>query len=159
MTTLVLETEPVATHVELTDDWLTVHLADGRAVSVPIDWFPRLRHGSPAERSNWRLLGQGDAIEWVDLDEFIGVEALLAGRRSGESQSSLDKWLGGRDRAEGSSIIGIVEYRRPRGGATWHWCSACSFYPQTDFETVRVKPSSGELCNECRAKELAKQFG
>jgi Protein of unknown function (DUF2442) len=151
---------PTATHVEVTDDWLTVHLADGRAVSVPIEWFPRLLHGSPAERSNWRLLGQGDAIEWVELDEFIGVEALLAGRRSGESQSSLEKWLAGRDRAEVSGIIRIVEYRRRRGGAaTWHWCSACSFYPQTDFETVHVKPSSGELCNVCRAKEFAKRCG
>lgn len=93
MTTLVLETEPLATHVEVSDERLTVSLADGRAVSVPIEWFPRLLHGTARERSEWRLLGDGDAIEWAGLDEHVGIEALLAGRRSGESRASLERWL------------------------------------------------------------------
>ena len=96
MTTLVLETDPVATHVEVTEHRLTVHLEDGRVVSVPLSWFPRLQHGSPQERENWRLLGEGDGIEWQDLDEHIGVGGLLAGRKSGESTASFNRWLGAR---------------------------------------------------------------
>jgi hypothetical protein len=87
---------PVAKHVAVTDDALTVDLSDGRTISVPIAWFPRLTHGTPAERSNWSLIGGGEGIHWSDLDEDISVESLLAGRRSGESQNSLRRWLQGR---------------------------------------------------------------
>ena len=93
MTTLVLEQEPAATNVTVIDDKLVVDLADGRSLIVPLDWYPRLLHGSPNERCNWRLLGDGYGIEWPDLDEHIGVEGLLAGRRSGESEDSLRRWL------------------------------------------------------------------
>lgn len=96
MTTLLLETDPLATHAEVSDEQLTVHLADGRVVSVPLAWFPGLLHGSAEERANWCLLGEGDAIEWVDLDEHIGIDELLAGRRSGESDESLSRWLASR---------------------------------------------------------------
>ena len=96
MTTLVLETEPVAVHVTVTEDKVTVDLADGRSLMVPLGWYPRLMHGSPAEQRHWQLLGDGYAIEWPDLDEHIGVEGLLAGRRSGESQQSLARWLASR---------------------------------------------------------------
>jgi hypothetical protein len=85
-----------AQHVEVTDQYLTVDLTDGRCVTVPLAWFPRLLHGSAAERANWRLLGEGYAIEWPDLDEHIGIEGLLAGRGSGESAESLARWLKGR---------------------------------------------------------------
>ena len=98
MTTLVLETEPVVVHVTVTADKLTVDLADGRSLMVPLVWYPCLLHGSPAERQQWQLLGNGYAIEWPDLDEHIGVEGLLAGRRSGESQQSLARWLASRTR-------------------------------------------------------------
>ena len=101
MTTLVLETEPVAVHVTVTEDKVTVDLADGRSLMVPVGWYPRLMHGSSAERQHWQLLGDGYAIEWPDLDEHIGVEGLLAGRRSGESPQSLARWLASRSiRAE-----------------------------------------------------------
>ncbi len=93
MTTLVLETEPLVIKVTVTDEKVIVDLADGRSLSVPLAWYPRLLHGSPEERHNWQLLGDGYAIEWVDLDEHIGVEGLLAGRRSSESQRSFESWL------------------------------------------------------------------
>ena len=93
MTTLVLETAPVAVHVTITDDRLIVDLADGRSLLVPLAWYPRLVHGAPAERQHWQLLGEGYAIEWPDLDEHIGIEGLLAGRRSGESPRSFARWL------------------------------------------------------------------
>jgi hypothetical protein len=81
------------TDVHITDEILTVDLSDGRSVSVPTAWFPRLTNGTPAERSNWRLIGTGQGIHWPDLDEDISVENLLAGHPSGESQRSLHRWL------------------------------------------------------------------
>lgn len=93
MTTLVLETEPIAMHVTVTEDKLIVDLADGRSLGVPLAWYPRLVRGTPAERQHWQLLGDGYAIEWPDLDDHIGVEGLLAGRRSGESPQSFERWL------------------------------------------------------------------
>src|SRR5262245_21517540 len=83
----------MAQQVTVTDDALIVDLVDGRTVSVPVSWYPRLAHGTPAERSNWRLLGRGEGIHWPDLDEDISVAGLLAGRPSGETQSSLQRWL------------------------------------------------------------------
>ena len=96
MTTLVLETDPAALKVQVTAQSLIVDLADGRILSVPLAWYPRLLHGTEAERQNWQLLGDGYAIEWPALDEHIGVEGLMAGRRSGESRESLDRWLASR---------------------------------------------------------------
>ena len=72
---------------------LRVELSDGRIVSAPLAWFPRLQHGSVAERNHWRLIGGGEGINWPDLDEDISVENLLAGQPSGESQKSLQRWL------------------------------------------------------------------
>jgi hypothetical protein len=92
MNTLVLEAEPAAANVHITDEWLTVDLTDGRSLRIPLHWYPRLVHATAQERSHWRLLGDGYAIEWLDLDEHIGVEGLLAGRRSGESQASFEQW-------------------------------------------------------------------
>jgi hypothetical protein len=82
-----------ATNVRVDAETLTVELTDGRVVSVPIGWYPRLAHGSTNERNNWRLIGGGLGIHWPDLDEDINVENVLAGRPSGESQASLKKWL------------------------------------------------------------------
>ena len=93
MTTLTLETEPIAHQVSITEDNLIVALVDGRSLSIPLAWYPRLQHATLQERQNWELLGDGYAIEWADLDEHIGVEGLLAGRRSGESQKSFEQWL------------------------------------------------------------------
>lgn len=97
MTTLTLETDPIASQVTVTDEKLIVDLADGRSISVPLAWYPRLVYGSSTERQNWQLLGDGYAIEWSDLDEHIGIEGLLAGRRSGESPRSLERWLATRN--------------------------------------------------------------
>lgn len=91
--TLTLEIEPLAVDVVVTDTMLTITLVDDRLLSVPLTWYPRLLNATPEERKNWELLGDGYAIEWVDLDEHIGIEGLLAGRRSGESQQSFDRWL------------------------------------------------------------------
>jgi hypothetical protein len=68
-----------AESVTLTEDVLTVDLTDGRTISVPLAWYPRLAHGTEAERSRWRLIGQGEGIHWPDLDEDLSVAGLLAG--------------------------------------------------------------------------------
>ncbi|MBI5141081.1 MAG: DUF2442 domain-containing protein [Nitrospirae bacterium] len=96
MSTLVLETEPIAVGVTVTDDDLSIDLSDGRRIVVPLAWYPRLLHASGTERRHWQLLGDGYAIEWPDLDEHIGMEGLLAGRPSGESPQSLNSWLASR---------------------------------------------------------------
>jgi len=94
MNTLAVEIRiPEALDVLLTDDTLSVDLSDGRSISVPIAWFPRLLHSTEQERNNWRLIGKGQGIHWEDIDEDISIEGLLAGKPSGESQESLKKWL------------------------------------------------------------------
>ena len=94
----ILEAEPAAAKVRIRTDKLIVDLVDGRTIIIPLQWYPRLAHGSNKERRNWRILGDGDVIEWPELDEHIGIEGLLAGRRSGESRRSLNRWLAGRIR-------------------------------------------------------------
>jgi hypothetical protein len=84
---------PRAEDVEVTEDTLTFDLSDGRTISVPLEWFPRLLNATPRERNNWRLIGRGHGIHWEDIDEDISVEGLLAGRPSGESQESFKNWL------------------------------------------------------------------
>ena len=71
-----------AKDVRTSGDELSVLLADGRRVSVPLAWFPRLLHATPAERENWRLLGDGEGIHWPDLDEDLSVAGLLEGPTS-----------------------------------------------------------------------------
>jgi hypothetical protein len=94
MTTLAIEFRMVsAQNVQVTDDALIVDLSDGRTVSVPLAWFPRLLHGTPEERNKWRLIGDGEGIHWSDLDEDISVENLILGKPSGESQRSFKRWL------------------------------------------------------------------
>ena len=87
------EREALVQKVRVTADELFVELVDGRTVSVPVQWYPRLAHGSPAERQNWQIIGRGVGIHWPDLDEDIATEDLLAGRPSGESQQSFQRWL------------------------------------------------------------------
>jgi hypothetical protein len=97
MATLAVEIkDPTARDVQVTQDTLNVDLNDGRSVSVPLSWFPRLFYASVSERKNWRFIGKGQGIHWEDIDEDISVVSLLSGRRSGESQQSFKKWLNSR---------------------------------------------------------------
>lgn len=84
---------PTATDAQVSDVTLSVDLSDGRSISVPLAWYPRLSHGTPDERNNWRLIGNGHGIHWLDLDEDISVENLLAGKPSSEGQASFKHWL------------------------------------------------------------------
>lgn len=88
---------PSAQHVSVSDEALTVELEDGRMLSAPLGWYPRLAHAKPEERNRWRLIGQGTGIHWDALDEDISIEGLLLGKRSGESQHSFQRWLAARE--------------------------------------------------------------
>lgn len=79
-------------YVAADDAMLVVSLSDGRKLSMPLEWYPRLAHGSPTERNHWRLIGRGEGVHWPDLDEDLSLESFLAGRRSQESRQSLKKW-------------------------------------------------------------------
>jgi hypothetical protein len=93
MSTLVTEREVFAVSVDFSDDSITVNLDDGRSISVPLAWYPRLLHGSVQERIHFELIGDGEGIHWPALDEDISVEGLIAGKRSAESDASLARWL------------------------------------------------------------------
>ncbi|HSJ88538.1 MAG TPA: DUF2442 domain-containing protein [Anaerolineales bacterium] len=84
---------PRITSVTVTDDTLSVDLEDGRTVLVPIGWYPRLAHGTSEERANVQISGAGFGLHWPDLDEDIGIEGILLGKRSAESAQSFEKWL------------------------------------------------------------------
>ena len=97
MSTSHIEHRPAfAQRLTLSDNTLTVDLVDGRSISVPLEWYPRLACGSAEERNHWRLIGRGEGIHWPDLDEDISVENLLSGARSGESKNSFRQWLASR---------------------------------------------------------------
>ena len=87
------------TSVRVSDDALMVDLSDGRTVSVPLAWYPRLLHGTTAERGDHQLIGEGLGIHWPQLDEDISVEGILAGRQSHERKESFEQWLASRPRA------------------------------------------------------------
>ena len=103
MSISVIEIErPLAQSALLTQAAISVDLLDGRTISAPLAWYPRLANDTPAERDNWRLIGRGEGIHWPDLDEDISVTNILSGKPSGESQQSFRKWLEERnkDRAD-----------------------------------------------------------
>ena len=98
MLTSMIELEvPAVLSLSATEDTLTVDLDDGRSLSVPLAWYPRLMHATLEERAAWRIIGQGHGVHWESLDEDISVENLLAGHRSGESQKSFERWLSSRN--------------------------------------------------------------
>ena len=91
MSTLVAKVR--AQSLVVNEDSLNVDLSDGRSITVPLAWFPRLQHGTPDKRTNWRWIGDREGINWPDLDEDISVENLFLGQPSGESQDSFRRWL------------------------------------------------------------------
>ena len=105
---------PEAGDVIVTDDTLTAELSDGRTISVPLSWYPRLIHATLEERNNWRLIGAGQGIHWPDLDEDISVEGLLAGWPSRESQKSFKQWLEAKGEGRGLTLYELQTYEKER---------------------------------------------
>lgn len=104
----------IAKHVRVTSRALIVGLNDGRTVSVPLDWYPRLAHGLAKERQEWELIGPGIGIHWPALDEDISIEGLLRGLPSGESEESFKRWLASRDRPANKRLQPTKARRRSR---------------------------------------------
>lgn len=92
MSTSGVAAEPMAVSAKVTRDTLVVELRDGRVLSVPLAWYPRLAAATTSERRRWELIGPGIGIHWPLIDEDVSIEALMAGRRSTESVSSLRRW-------------------------------------------------------------------
>ncbi len=101
---------PDAMTIKVTEDTLTAELSDGRTISVPLSWHPRLVHAAPEERDNWELIGTGQGIHWPDLDEDISIEGMLAGRKSGESQRSFKQWLEAKKEGRGLTLYELSAY-------------------------------------------------
>ena len=93
MNTLVVDHEVFAIAVSFSEDAMSISLDDGRTVSVPLTWYPRLLEGTQKELAHYEFIGEGEGIHWPELDEDISVESILAGRRSAESSSSLASWM------------------------------------------------------------------
>ncbi len=89
----VVERDAAALRVEVTQDEIIVTLVDGRVLSVPVTWYPRLSHGTQEERNTYELMGRGTGIHWPLLDEDISVSGLLRGNPSFESEQALQHWL------------------------------------------------------------------
>ncbi len=105
---------PEAMGIAVTDDALTVQLSDGRVISVPLSWYPRLVHASPEERAKCESIGDGQGIHWPDLDEDLSVEGLLAGRKSSESRRSIQQWLKAKREGRGLTLHELTEHDRGR---------------------------------------------
>jgi hypothetical protein len=104
------ELEVSATEVRVSADELTVQLEDGRTVSVPTAWYPRLQNGNPKERQNFRI--SPDGVHWPDLDEDISFRGILLGRKSGESAESLKFWLDARKNGKKVTLEDFMKSRR-----------------------------------------------
>ena len=111
MNTSTIETTVKAERVDIDSETLTVTLEDGRTVGVPLAWYPRLLHGTPAQRRQWRLVGRGEGIHWPDLDEDISVEGLVKGVKSQESQTSFARWLRSRPHTTPARMTKVAESR------------------------------------------------
>ena len=118
MNTSTIELRAKAARVDVDDETLTVTLDDGRTVGVPLAWYPRLLHGTLAQRRRWRLIGCGEGIHWPDLDEDISVEGLIRGGKSQESQASFARWLQSRRHAAPARSAMVAETRAEYKSAT-----------------------------------------
>jgi len=94
MNTLAIEiSKSLIESVSFTEDSLIADLSDGRTITLPLAWYPRLTHATGKERENWRVIGRGEGIHWPELDEDISIENIIIGRPSGENQRSINAWL------------------------------------------------------------------
>ena len=98
MTTLAPHKTVLVENLRVTADTLIVDCDDGRSISLPLAWYPRLQQGSENERNTWQLNGGGQGIHWPLLDEDLSIEGLLTGRHSGESEASYRRWLKARSK-------------------------------------------------------------
>ena len=144
---------PYAEGITVMDDTLSVDFSDGRTISVPLTWFPRLLYASPEERNNWRLIGKGQGIHWEDIDEDISIEGLLAGKPSGESQDSFKKWIAVRKAtakkptkvSASGTVLAII--KRSRKGV-----DKATLIKKTGFENKKIRDITYRLRKQGKIK-------
>ena len=107
---------PNAEVVTVTEDSLTADLSDGRTISVPLAWYPRLVHATQNERDNWELIGDGQGIRWPDLDEDVSIAGLIAGHPSGESQRSFKRWLEAKQAGRSVALADLASHETKATG-------------------------------------------
>ena len=113
MATLTVEVEvPGAVSLDLTEEALSANLSDGRKITVPLEWYPRLVHATHDERVKYELYGEGQYIHWPDLDEDLTVEGLIAGKKSGEGADSFRRWLEAKKAGRPLTLDALMEYER-----------------------------------------------
>ena len=105
---------PTAVGIIITDDALTAELSDGRKITVPLNWYPRLVHATSEERMNWQLIGRGEGIHWPDLDEDLSVEGFIKGLKSGESAKSFQRWLEAKKAGRSLTLDALKKFERSR---------------------------------------------
>lgn len=102
--------EVLARDLHFTDESMIVELADGRTITVPLSWYPRLVHATKKERENWETVLDGEGFHWPDLDEDLSVDGFLKGRPSGESKRSFTRWLKAKQEGRGLTIPELDAY-------------------------------------------------
>jgi hypothetical protein len=107
-----LERTVRAKSVAVTDQAITVKLDDGRSVSVPTKWYPRLLHATPMERANYEIDGYG--VTWPDVEADFSIRGVLRGKKSGESAASLKFWLNHRRKGRKVTFEDYIKSRRTR---------------------------------------------
>ena len=101
-----------AVKVTVSEVSLSVDLEDGRSISAPLAWYPRLVHATQAERDNWALIGKGQGIHWPDLDEDLSVRGIIAGWPSQESDKSFKQWLSARQEGRPFTLDALTRHER-----------------------------------------------
>ncbi len=101
-----------AVKVTVSEQSLAVDLEDGRSVSVPLAWYPRLVHATQAERDNWALIGEGEGIHWPDLDEDLSVRGIIAGWPSQESEKSFKQWLHAKKEGRPLTLDALTQHEK-----------------------------------------------
>ncbi|MBI4591228.1 MAG: DUF2442 domain-containing protein [Candidatus Rokubacteria bacterium] len=141
-----------AVKVKVTRDALIVDLADGRTVVAPVAWYPRLLRGTPQERNHWRLVGGGEGIHWPNLDEDVSIDALLAGKPSGESQRSFKRWLVSREAKRPNKRQAILPLGRTLPGQSAEGPLLRLLQPE---ETARRRRARGLVSQDARQERAA----
>jgi hypothetical protein len=132
---------PGAMDVTVTEDTLTVEISDGRTISVPLVWYPRLVHATQQELDNWELHAAGQHIHWPDLDEDLSVEGLLAGRKSGEGRKSLERWLEARKAGHSVELRDLLNAARgsaSRPSERRSWGREVTYWYQEEYDKLKA---------------------
>ena len=101
-----------AVRVTVSEVSLSVDLEDGRSVSVPLAWYPRLVHATQEERDKWALIGKGEGIHWPDLDEDLSVRGIIAGWPSQESEKSFKQWQSAKKEGRPLTLAALTRHER-----------------------------------------------